>query len=89
MAVRGDHIGIQVRHWRLNRSLSQRQLAGSPVSSQGYIAQIEAGTKAVDKRSVQVALAGALPRAGRHDNRCCRWRPALGVMRPGRCVCGG
>lgn len=60
MAVRGDHIGIRVRHWRLKRNLSQRQLAGLAGVSQGYIAQIEAGTKAVDKRSVQVALAGAL-----------------------------
>jgi len=58
--VRGDHIGIRVRHWRLKRSLSQRQLAGLAGISQGYIAQIEAGTKAVDKRSLQVALAGAL-----------------------------
>ncbi|MEH1130142.1 helix-turn-helix domain-containing protein [Micromonospora sp. CPCC 206061] len=55
-----QHIGIRVRHWRLKRNLSQRALAELAGFSQGYVAQIEAGMKPVDKRSVQVALAGAL-----------------------------
>jgi transcriptional regulator with XRE-family HTH domain len=55
-----DHIGVRVRRWRLKRSLSQRALAELAGYSQGYIAQIEAGTAALDKRSTQLALARVL-----------------------------
>lgn len=53
-------IGARVRHWRLKRGLSQRALADLAGLSQGYIAQIEAGTAPLDRRTTQVALAGAL-----------------------------
>lgn len=55
-----DHIGVRVRRWRLKRNLSQRVLADLAGLSQGYIAQIEAGTAPLDKRSTQLALAKAL-----------------------------
>ncbi|WP_250000774.1 helix-turn-helix domain-containing protein [Actinoplanes sp. M2I2] len=55
-----DHIGVRVRRWRLKRNLSQRVLAELAGLSQGYIAQIESGTAALDKRSTQLALAKAL-----------------------------
>lgn len=55
-----DHIGVRVRRWRLKRNLSQRVLAELAGLSQGYIAQIEAGTAPLDKRSTQLALAKAL-----------------------------
>lgn len=55
-----DRIGLRVRHWRLKRGLSQRTLAQLAGFSQGYIAQIEAGTAALDKRSAQGRLAAAL-----------------------------
>jgi transcriptional regulator with XRE-family HTH domain len=55
-----DHIGVRVRRWRLKRNLSQRVLAGLAGLSQGYIAQIEAGTAPLDKRSTQLTLARAL-----------------------------
>jgi transcriptional regulator with XRE-family HTH domain len=55
-----DHIGVRVRHWRLKRNLTQRVLADLAGLTQGYIAQIEAGTAPLDKRSTQVALAKAL-----------------------------
>ena len=55
-----DHIGVRVRRWRLKRNLSQRVLADLAGLSQGYIAQIEAGTAPLDKRSTQLALARAL-----------------------------
>ncbi|MDG4832999.1 helix-turn-helix transcriptional regulator [Solwaraspora sp. WMMD1047] len=55
-----NHIGVRVRHWRLKRGLSQRALAELAGFTQGYIAQIEAGTSPLDKRSSQVSLAQAL-----------------------------
>jgi transcriptional regulator with XRE-family HTH domain len=55
-----DHIGVRVRRWRLKRNLSQRVLADLAGLTQGYIAQIEAGTAPLDKRSTQLALAKAL-----------------------------
>ncbi|MDG4793826.1 helix-turn-helix transcriptional regulator [Micromonospora sp. WMMD1082] len=55
-----DHIGVRVRRWRLKRNLSQRVLADLAGLSQGYIAQIEAGTAPLDKRSTQLALTKAL-----------------------------
>jgi transcriptional regulator with XRE-family HTH domain len=51
---------VRVRSWRLKRNLSQRVLAELAGLSQGYIAQIESGTAALDKRSTQLALAKAL-----------------------------
>lgn len=55
-----DRIGVRVRHWRLKRGLSQRTLAQLAGFSQGYIAQIEAGTAPLDKRSAQGRIAAAL-----------------------------
>lgn len=55
-----DHIGVRVRSWRLKRNLTQRVLADLAGLTQGYIAQIEAGTAPLDKRSTQLALAKAL-----------------------------
>lgn len=55
-----DHIGVRVRSWRLKRNLTQRVLADLAGLTQGYIAQIEAGTAPLDKRSTELALAKAL-----------------------------
>ncbi len=55
-----DHIGVRVRSGRLKRNLSQRVLAELAGLSQGYIAQIESGMAALDKRSTQLALTKAL-----------------------------
>ncbi|RZU49053.1 transcriptional regulator with XRE-family HTH domain [Krasilnikovia cinnamomea] len=56
----GEHIGARVRPWRRRRGLSQATLAGLAGLSQGYISQIEAGTRGVDRRSTLIALASAL-----------------------------
>jgi transcriptional regulator with XRE-family HTH domain len=58
--VVGDFIGARVRFWRLKRGLSQRTFAQLAGMTQGYISQIEAGLKEVDKRSTLVRLADAL-----------------------------
>ena len=55
-----DYMGARVRFWRLKRGLSQRTLAELAGMTQGYVSQIEAGTKEVDKRSTLIRLAGAL-----------------------------
>jgi transcriptional regulator with XRE-family HTH domain len=55
-----DHIGVRVRAGGSSVSLSQRVLADLAGLTQGYIAQIEAGTSPHDKRSTQLALARAL-----------------------------
>lgn len=55
-----DFVGARVRFWRLKRALSQQTLAGLAGISQGYVSQIEAGLKEIDKRSTLVRLADAL-----------------------------
>lgn len=55
-----DFAGARVRYWRLKRGLSQQALAGLIGMSQGYVSQIEAGIKEIDKRSTLVHLADAL-----------------------------
>lgn len=55
-----EHIGARVRLWRRRRGLSQSALAGLAGVSQGYVSQIEAGLRGVDRRSTQIALASAL-----------------------------
>lgn len=56
----GEYQGARIRYWRLKRGLSQRVLAGLAGMSQGYVSQIEAGIKEIDKRSTLIRLAGAL-----------------------------
>lgn len=55
-----DFVGARVRYWRLKRGISQRTLAGLAAITQGYVSQIEAGLKEIDKRSTLVRLADAL-----------------------------
>ena len=55
-----DFMGARVRYWRLRRGLSQRTLAQLAGMTQGYVSQIEAGLKEIDKRSTLIRLAGAL-----------------------------
>lgn len=55
-----DFAGARVRYWRLKRGLSQKALAGLIGMSQGYVSQIEAGLKEIDKRSTLVHFADAL-----------------------------
>lgn len=55
-----DYLGARVRFWRLKRGLSQRTLAGLAGISQGYVSQIEAGLREIDKRSTLVRLSDAL-----------------------------
>lgn len=55
-----DFLGARVRYWRLKRGLSQKVLAELAGMTQGYVSQIEAGLKQVDKRSTLIRLAGAL-----------------------------
>lgn len=55
-----EHIGARVRVWRRRRGLSQAILAGLAGLSQGYISQIEAGIRGVERRSTLVAIAAAL-----------------------------
>jgi transcriptional regulator with XRE-family HTH domain len=55
-----EHIGGRVRVWRRRRGLSQATLAGLAGLSQGYVSQIEAGVRGVERRSTLVALASAL-----------------------------
>lgn len=55
-----EHIGAKVRVWRRRRGLSQATLAGLAGLSQGYVSQIEAGLRGVDRRSTLIALAAGL-----------------------------
>ena len=55
-----DFTGARVRSWRLKRGMSQRTLADLAGLSQGYISQIEAGLKDIDKRSTLIRIASAL-----------------------------
>lgn len=55
-----ENIGARVRVWRRRRGLSQAAVAGLAGLSQGYVSQIEAGIRGVERRSTLVALAGAL-----------------------------
>src|SRR4051794_11091848 len=55
-----DFAGARVRYWRLKRGLSQRALADLAGLSQGYVSQVESGTKPIDRRSTLVRLADAL-----------------------------
>src|SRR3954469_16872561 len=59
--ARGDaHMGTRVRYWRQRRALSQTALAGLAGISQGYLSQIETGTREVDSRATLSRLADAL-----------------------------
>jgi transcriptional regulator with XRE-family HTH domain len=49
-----------VRYWRQRRGLSQIALAGLAGISQGYLSQIETGTREVDSRATLTRLADAL-----------------------------
>jgi transcriptional regulator with XRE-family HTH domain len=55
-----DFAGSRVRAWRLKRGLTQRVLADLAGLSQGYVSQVEAGLKEIDRRSTLVRLADAL-----------------------------
>jgi transcriptional regulator with XRE-family HTH domain len=55
-----DFAGARIRYWRLKRGISQRTLAGLAGISQGYVSQVEAGLKEIDRRSTMVRLAEAL-----------------------------
>ena len=55
-----DFMGARVRYWRLKRGLSQKTLAGLAGMTQGYVSQIEAGLKEIDKRSTTIRIAEAL-----------------------------
>jgi len=52
--------GVRIRFWRLKRGLSRRTLAGLAGLSQGFISQVEAGVKEIDRRSTLVRIADAL-----------------------------
>jgi transcriptional regulator with XRE-family HTH domain len=55
------HIGARIRYWRRRRGgMSQETLAGLAGVTRAYISLIEAGRRAVERRSTIVALAGAL-----------------------------
>jgi transcriptional regulator with XRE-family HTH domain len=58
--VAEDFAGARVRFWRLKRGLSQKTFAELAGITQGYVSQIEAGFKEIDKRSTLVRLADAL-----------------------------
>jgi transcriptional regulator with XRE-family HTH domain len=58
--VAEDFIGARVRYWRLKRGMSQKMLADFVGLTQSYISYIEAGLKAVDKRSTLIRLAQTL-----------------------------
>jgi transcriptional regulator with XRE-family HTH domain len=58
--VAEDYLGARVRYWRLKRGISQKTLAELAGMTQGYVSQIEAGLRAVEKRSTLIHLAGAL-----------------------------
>jgi transcriptional regulator with XRE-family HTH domain len=55
-----DFAGARIRYWRLKRGISQRTLAGLAGVSQGYVSQVEAGLKEIDRRSTLVHFADAL-----------------------------
>ncbi|MFB9238677.1 helix-turn-helix domain-containing protein [Plantactinospora siamensis] len=56
-----DTIGARIRYWRLRRGgMTQATLAGLAGVTQSYISQIEAGRKAIERRSTLVAIATAL-----------------------------
>ena len=56
-----DHIGTRIAYWRRRRDgMTQAHLAGLAGVGQSYISQVEAGLKAVDRRSTLIALAAAL-----------------------------
>lgn len=53
-------MGHNVAVWRRRRGMTQQALADLAGVSQAYVSMLERGTRAVDKRSTVVALAGAL-----------------------------
>jgi len=55
-----DFAGARIRYWRLKRGISQRTLAGLAGVSQGYVSQVEAGLKEIERRSTLVRFADAL-----------------------------
>ena len=55
-----DFAGARIRFWRLKRGITQRTLAGLAGVSQGYVSQVEAGLKEIDRRSTLVQFANAL-----------------------------
>lgn len=60
-AAAPDTIGARIKYWRIRRNgMSQAVLAGLAGVSQSYISHLEAGRKAIDKRSTLVQIAAAL-----------------------------
>jgi len=56
-----ETVGSRIRAWRRRRNgMSQQLLADLAGVSQGYISQIEAGKRPLERRSTQVAIANAL-----------------------------
>lgn len=56
-----DTVGERIRAWRRRRGgMAQKQLAELSGLSQAYISMLEVGTKPLDRRSTQVAIANAL-----------------------------
>lgn len=55
-----DFVGARIRCWRLKRGLSQKALGELAGMTQGYVSQIEAGLKEIDKRSTLIRVAQAL-----------------------------
>ncbi|MGY0231322.1 helix-turn-helix domain-containing protein [Longispora urticae] len=56
-----ETLGERLRYWRRRRGgLSQQVLADRAGLSQPYLSQIERGDRPLDRRSTQIALAGAL-----------------------------
>lgn len=56
-----ESVGQRIRRWRRRRGgMSQRVLADLAGISQPYLSQLESGTRALDRRATQVAIAGAL-----------------------------
>ncbi len=56
-----ETVGARIRTWRRRRNgMSQQVLAELAGVSQGYVSQIETGRRPLERRSTQVAIAGAL-----------------------------
>lgn len=54
-------MGTRIRYWRRRRGgMSQRALADRAGVTQGFISQVESGTKSIDRRSTMVNIAKAL-----------------------------
>lgn len=60
MADDAQGVGARVRYWRLRRKLTQQTAADLAGISRSYLAMIESGERALDRRSRIAALARAL-----------------------------